>query len=73
MSNVQAKASPKLFGRNAANEKSTTGDSGEFASRSGLLPRQNIQLMANRKMIQATAEIDNSQYQPASMDLRLGS
>src|ERR1700744_2812635 len=42
-------------------------------SKSGLLPRQRIRAMIEHKMILATSEIDESQLQPASLDLRLGS
>ncbi len=42
-------------------------------SKSGLLPRQRIRAMLDHKMILATTEIDESQLQPASLDLRLGS
>jgi dCTP deaminase len=42
-------------------------------ARSGLLPRQVIQDMVRRKWIRdASAKIDDTQYQPASLDLRLG-
>ncbi len=42
-------------------------------SKSGLLPRQRIRAMIAHKMIQAAVPIDESQLQPASLDLRLGS
>jgi dCTP deaminase len=38
----------------------------------GLLPRQSIRELANRRVVQAVTEIRPSQYQPASLDLRLG-
>jgi dCTP deaminase len=41
-------------------------------SKSGLLPRQRIRAMVERKMISALNEIEESQLQPASLDLRLG-
>ena len=41
-------------------------------SKSGLLPRQRIRAMVERKMISAVNEIEESQLQPASLDLRLG-
>ena len=44
----------------------------EFGSRFGLLPRQKIALMMQRGMIAAAKEIEPSQQQPASLDLRLG-
>jgi len=45
----------------------------EFGSQFGLLPCEKIALMVRRKMVQAEAGIDDSQFQPASLDLRLGS
>jgi len=45
----------------------------EKRSKSGLLPRQRICAMLDHKMILATTEIDDTQLQPASLDLRLGS
>src|SRR5580693_7968689 len=44
----------------------------EFGTQSGLLPREKIELMARRKMIQAEGEIESEQFQPASLDLRFG-
>ena len=44
----------------------------EFGTQFGLLPREKIELMARRKMIQAEVEIESEQFQPASLDLRLG-
>jgi dCTP deaminase len=38
----------------------------------GLLPREKIAAMVRRKFIQAEADIEESQLQPASLDLRLG-
>ncbi len=43
-----------------------------FGNRYGLLARQKIQLLVHRKMIRAYGEFEESQFQPASMDLRLG-
>jgi dCTP deaminase len=45
----------------------------EFGTQFGLLPREKIELMARRKMIQAEGKIESEQFQPASLDLRLGS
>jgi dCTP deaminase len=45
----------------------------EFGAQFGLLPREKIALMVRRKMIQAEARIEDAQFQPASLDLRLGS
>src|ERR1019366_41320 len=47
--------------------------SNDFGSQFGLLPHEKIELMVRRKMIQALENIEASQYQPASLDLRLGS
>jgi dCTP deaminase len=44
----------------------------ELGPKGGLFPRQFIQAMIQRKMIQATVDIDPAQLQPASLDLRLG-
>ena len=46
---------------------------GQLSGRSGLLPRQEIRNLINRRVLRATAEFDESQLQPASLDLRLGS
>jgi dCTP deaminase len=43
----------------------------EFGTQFGLLPREKIELMVRRKMIQAEGEIEREQFQPASLDLRL--
>lgn len=40
---------------------------------SGVLPRQDIRKLVQRGMIRSTDAIKESQYQPASLDLRLGS
>jgi dCTP deaminase len=44
---------------------------GEFGSQSGLLPREKIEVMVRRGMI-ISPEIEDAQFQPASLDLRLG-
>ncbi len=44
----------------------------DFGTQFGLLPRQKIELMVRRKMIQAENQIEAEQLQPASLDLRLG-
>jgi len=43
----------------------------EFGTQFGLLPREKIELMVRRGMI-STPEIEDAQFQPASLDLRLG-
>jgi dCTP deaminase len=50
-----------------------TGPLADFSKKSGLIPRQRLQaLIRNRKLVQAPADIDETQIQPASVDLRLG-
>jgi dCTP deaminase len=44
----------------------------ERRSKSGLLPRQRIRAMLEHRMILATNSIEETQLQPASLDLRLG-
>ena len=44
----------------------------DIGTQVGLLPRQRIMALVRRKMVVATAEIEPSQLQPASLDLRLG-
>src|SRR5450631_2529177 len=43
----------------------------DFGSQFGLLPREKIELMVRRGMI-SSPEIEEAQFQPASLDLRLG-
>jgi dCTP deaminase len=49
-----------------------TGPLADLGTKSGLLPRQRIKGLIRRKMVQASVEIDETQIQPASLDLRLG-
>jgi dCTP deaminase len=49
-----------------------TGPLADLGTKPGLLPRQRIKALVRRKMIQAVTDIDEDQYQPASLDLRLG-
>lgn len=50
-----------------------TGPLAEIGSKGGLLPRQRIKaLIAHRKLVQATPDIEDAQIQPASLNLRLG-
>jgi dCTP deaminase len=44
----------------------------EFGTQFGLLPREKIEAMVRRGMI-SSPEIEDAQFQPASLDLRLGS
>lgn len=67
MALAQRAEQPKLFTASA----STIAES-EFGNRYGLLARQKIQLLVHREMIRSTHDFIDSQFQPASMDLRLG-
>jgi dCTP deaminase len=49
-----------------------TGPLADLGTKSGLLPRQRIKTLIRRRMIQASVEIDETQIQPSSLDLRLG-
>jgi dCTP deaminase len=49
-----------------------TGPLGDLGTQAGLLPRQRIKTLVRRKMVQASIDIDDTQVQPASLDLRLG-
>src|SRR5476649_1387774 len=50
-----------------------TGPLADLGTKFGLMPRQRIKaLIANRKLVQAAEEIEDSQIQPSSLDLRLG-
>ena len=50
-----------------------TGPLADLGTKPGLLPRQRIKaLIQNRKLVQASPDIEESQIQPASLDLRLG-
>ncbi len=44
----------------------------DFGTQFGLLPREKIELMLRRKMIQSESSVEDGQLQPASLDLRLG-
>jgi dCTP deaminase len=45
---------------------------GDLGTNVGVLPRQRIKALIRRKMIQSPFEIEDTQIQPASLDLRLG-
>jgi dCTP deaminase len=47
--------------------------SGQLAGKTGLLPRQEIRKLVHRHVLRATEDFRESQFQPASLDLRLGS
>ena len=50
-----------------------TGPLADLGSKTGLLPRQRLKaLIHHRRLVQASPDIDESQIQPASLDLRLG-
>ena len=49
------------------------GPLADLGTRTGILPRQRIKGLIHRKMLRASTEIEESQLQPASLDLRLGS
>jgi dCTP deaminase len=59
----------RLFPSHAADESEPNA---EFGPRYGLLSRQKILLMLHRGMIRPLADVQESQLQPASLDLRLG-
>src|SRR3954465_15899834 len=47
--------------------------SGQLQGKAALLPRQEIRKLVHRRVLRATEEVEEGQYQPASLDLRLGS
>jgi dCTP deaminase len=50
-----------------------TGALADLGTKAGLLPQQRLKtLIAHRKLVQAWPDIEDSQIQPASLDLRLG-
>jgi dCTP deaminase len=44
----------------------------DLGTKRGILPSQRIKTLIRRKMVQGIVEIDESQIQPSSLDLRLG-
>ena len=44
----------------------------DLGTRTGILPRQRIKGLIHRRMLRASADFEESQLQPASLDLRLG-
>lgn len=46
--------------------------SGQLSGRAGLLPRQEIRTLVHRRVLRANQDWDEGQFQPASLDLRLG-
>jgi dCTP deaminase len=57
---------PKLF------KSGELADDAYFNAPYGLFARQKIKAMAARKLIQADRQLEETQFQPASLDLRLG-
>jgi dCTP deaminase len=57
---------PNLF------DSAAVGDDSYFTREFGLFGRQEIHAMTRRRLIQAYAAIEDAQFQPASLDLRLG-
>ena len=45
---------------------------GDLGTKPGVLPRQRIKALIRRKIVHSANEIDDTQIQPASLDLRLG-
>jgi len=67
---------PPLFsdlGRDKVMEPPLFGASDFGTGDGSLLPREKIELMVRRKKILPEKEIEDRQYQPASLDLRMGS
>jgi len=48
------------------------GPVGDLGTKFGVLPRQRIKALIRRKIVQSPVEIEDTQVQPASLDLRLG-
>jgi dCTP deaminase len=63
---------PVIANKPAEILREPTGPLADLGTKSGLLPRQRIKGLIRRKMIQASVDIDETQIQPASLDLRLG-
>jgi dCTP deaminase len=66
---------PSLFpeiGRGNSPDPALAGVN-DLGAQFGLLPREKIELMVRRKMIQGLENLEEGQFQPASLDLRLGS
>jgi dCTP deaminase len=63
---------PVIMNKPAEVLREPTGPLADLGTKSGLLPRQRIKGLIRRKMIQSSVEIDETQIQPASLDLRLG-
>jgi dCTP deaminase len=59
-----------LFPIGSMGELGTT--KGDLGTKFGVLPRQRIKTLIRRKIVQSAVEIEDTQIQPASLDLRLG-
>ena len=59
-------APPKLL------EGTDLAEDGYFDAPFGLFARRKIKAMAHRRLIVAARALEDEQYQPASLDLRLG-
>lgn len=66
-------ASPKPAHRDQDLAGERRPRSGQLGGGAGLLPRQEIRKLVHRSVLRATEDFAESQYQPASLDLRLGS
>lgn len=64
--------SRSLFGDEPGNLSWAATVAADLGTKTGLLPRQRIRTMVHRKMITAVSGFEESQFQPASLDLRLG-
>jgi dCTP deaminase len=63
---MRVASAPKLITFPAAGDAQLVGNA-------GLLPRQEVRNLVRRHMLRATQDFRESQFQPASLDLRLGS
>jgi dCTP deaminase len=66
MSSRAHPASPRLF------DDADQADPNYFDAPFGLFARQKIQAMARRRLVIAARPFEDAQFQPASLDLRLG-
>ncbi|CAN2532502.1 dCTP+deaminase,+dUMP-forming [Methylocapsa aurea] len=68
---MEPSAQAKLFEAASPNDGVDDG-LGEFRNQFGIMARQHIRALVGRHRIKASETIQESQYQPASLDLRLG-
>src|SRR5215470_5474677 len=61
-----------LFGEEPGERAQTSAPAADAQTKTGLLPRQQIRSMIHRKIIAAPTRFEETQLQPASLDLRLG-